>query len=115
MNNLPEIQDRILYTPGEQNPPEKEVVTFKQDIADQYDALEARRREINLQLSENGAEINRILESTGQIVAENGAWQKSISRVGKLRLDAEGLEAGLRYVEGQMGLLKRVNSWLKTR
>ena len=115
MNNLQDIQDRILYTPGEQNPPEKEVVTFKQDIADQYDALDARRREINLQLSENGAETNRILESIGQVVAESGEWKKASVRVGKLRLEAEGLEAGLRYVDGQIEVLMRSNYWLKTR
>ena len=105
--------DRV--TPGNQSLGKPEIKRFDQDVADKYNGLEAKRREINAQLREGNAEINRVFETIGQVVAEGGEWQKSISRVGKLRFDTEALEAGLRYIDGQEGLLKRSNNWLKLR
>ena len=104
-----------IYTPGSQKPPEKEMINFKQDVQDQHDALESRRREIHAQREQTRQEIDRIYKGVGQIVAENGAWEKSIERVGKLQLETDALEQGIKYIDGQIGLLKRSNYWLNSR
>ena len=104
-----------LYTPGADKPPAKEMVNFDQDIMDKHDALETRRREVHSQLGQTRQEIDRIYKGIGQIVAENGAWQKDIVRVGKLQLEIDALDQGILYIDGQIGLLKRSNYWLNSR
>ena len=104
-----------LYTPGSDKPPEAERINYDQDIQDQHDALEFRRREIQAQQGQARQEIERIYKTIGQSIAENGAWQKDIARVGKLQLEIDALDQGILYIDGQIGLLKRSNHWLNSR
>jgi peptidoglycan hydrolase CwlO-like protein len=108
-------RDRGLYTPGSENLPKAEIVNFKQDVQDKHDALESRRRNIHDQRKQILNEIDRIYKSIGQVVVENGAWQKDIARAGQLQLEIDALDQGILYIDGQIGLLKRSNYWLNSR
>ena len=103
---------RGLYTPGSQTL-EVDRVNYNRDIQDKADALEAKRRGIQAQITATNQELNRILTGIGQSVIENGGWKGDMARAGKLRLEIEALDQAVLFIDGQIGLLRRNNAWLK--
>jgi hypothetical protein len=95
--------------------PRAETVRFDQDVEDKYERLIKRRAELNAKLIDCNHEQDAILSNLGELVAEGGDWQKQTARLAALRLESGALEQGIKYIDGQKGLLKRMNSWLKTR
>ena len=89
-----------------------ETITRDPEVQEQYDVMISRLRELRSELAAVNSEINQILAAIGKQVAQGDDWQKSIARVGKLRLESEALEAGIRYINGQIELLRRSHYWL---
>ena len=101
-----------LHTPGDK-PPEVERITHDQNVEDRYFAMSSRRRELSLQLSQGNNEQDRITDGLGEQVASGAEYKKQIARLAALRSEAEALEAGIHFLDGQCGMMRRMNSWLK--
>ena len=99
-----------LYTPGARIG--KQTVTFDGDIQAQFDSLGAKRRELELTLKSGRGEREQILDSLGEMVASGANYAKQLARLAALRQESEAIEAGIKYIDGQLGLLKRYNNWL---
>ena len=41
--------------------------------------------------------------------------KKQTARLAALRLEIEALEAGILFVDGQRGLVERINTWMRAR
>jgi len=82
------------------------------EVQEKYNAMTSRLGELRAELGSVNGEINQITGSLGEQVADGDDWQKSIARVGKLRLESEGLELGIKYIDGQIELLLRSHYWL---
>ena len=92
-----------------------ETITQNPEVTEKYAALTSRLGELRAELGSVNGEINQILSGIGEQVAQGDDWKKSINRVGKLRLETEALAAGIKYIDGQIELLKRSHYWLTTR
>ena len=103
-----------LYTPGRQTLGKPEIVGYKQDVAESWEALQARKREINNRLADVKTEQKQIKDSLGVWVAEGCDWKEYTDRLAELRAEAEALGAALVYLDNQAALLKRSNSWLQS-
>lgn len=95
--------------------PKIEIKRHDPEVQEKYDAMTSRRRELNDQLGEVTGEINTILGALGEQVAEGKVYQKSTARLATLRQQVEALEAGILFVDGQRGLVERMNPWLRSR
>ena len=100
-----------LHTPGD-NIPKPEIVRFRQDISDQFKALEKRRNEMQARLSRVKNDISEIERGLGIWVFEGCDHEQYTSRLAKLRAETEALQYGLTYVSNQIEMLRRQNSWL---
>jgi len=92
-----------------------ETITRDPEVLERHDALISRLGELRAELGAVNGETVAILAAIGKQVAEGEGWQKSIAKVGKLRLESEGLDAGIKFIDGQIELLKRSNYWLTNR
>ena len=101
-----------LYTPGSDRIG-KDTIRHDQDVEDKYFLLTSRRADLRLQLDQGNREQDRIMDGLGELVASGAEYQKQIDRLAASRMETEALEAGLHYLDGQCGLMRRMNSWLK--
>ena len=95
--------------------PKMEIKRHDPEVENEYNELSARRRELNAELAAHNREVDQILAGLGELVASGSKYKKQIDRLATLRQESEALSAGIRYIDGQVGLLKRSNNWLKTR
>ena len=104
----------VIYRPGTQSLGKPEIVRFNQAVQDDWNAIQARRRELNAQLAAVSGEEKQIITNLGGWVAEGCDYQEYTDRLAELRAEAEGLQAGISYIDDKAGLLKRQNTWLST-
>ena len=97
---------------GNKTPPIT-IVNYDQDVQDKYGSLTTRRAALQERLSQGKREQNKILEGLGELVATGAKYKPATDRLAALRLESEALELGIQYVNGQCGLLRRNNIWLK--
>ena len=95
--------------------PKIEIKRYDTEVEAEYKSLGVRLGELRAQVAQVDREIEKILAGLGKQVADGDSWQKSAAKVGRLRLESEALELGARHIDGQIGLLKRLNTWLRTR
>ena len=101
-----------LYTPGRQSLGAPEIVRDNQEIRDKYNSLQARRRELMTRLQAVSGKQRELLINLGAWVAEGCDYKEYTDQLSDLGAEQEALQAGIDYLDGQLGLLKRVNSWL---
>lgn len=92
--------------------PRAEIITYDPEVQEKYNALCARRHELNVQLGEVNGEQEQILTSLGKLVADGSKYKKQTDRLAALRSESEALEAGILYLTNQCDLLRRMNTWL---
>jgi hypothetical protein len=102
-----------LHTPGRQTLGKPEIRYFDQATQDDYDKIQSRRRELQARLGAIKSEQASILAGLGCWVAEGCDWREYTDQLADLRAEGEALQAGIDYLSGQAGLLKRINTWLK--
>ena len=104
--------DRV--TPGNQSLGKPEIKRFDAQIQDQYNQLQARRRQLNDRLAAVLSKQKQIITNLGGWVAEGCEYKEYTDQLAELRGEGEALQAGLDYLDGQAGLLKRQHTWLST-
>ena len=103
-----------LVTPGNQSLGKPEIKRFDQDVKDDYDRMQARSRELSARLAVVNGEQAQIITNLGAWVAEGCDYKEYTDRLAELRAERDALQAGLDYLDGQAGLLKRQHTWLST-
>ena len=103
-----------VFTPGRELLG-KETVGYDQEVEDKYTGLISRRHELNLQLGSVNGETDKILVNLGELVASGKKYKKQTDRLAVLRSESEALNEGIRYLNNQCDLLKRMNTWLTVR
>jgi hypothetical protein len=93
--------------------PIPEHITYEPEVQEKYDVLISRRQEIDSQLIAVDREENEILINLGEQVAKGSNYKKQVDRLAALRLESEALHEGVRYLNNQRDLLKRINTWLR--
>lgn len=109
-------QDRYpteTHNPSRQSLGKPEIKRFDEDIQTQWDALQARRRELSHQLGAVKTEQNGILQGLGAWVLEGCDWREYTDRLAELRAEAEALQAALTYADNLADKIKRNNNWLR--
>ena len=101
-----------LVTPGEK-PPKHEIKRFDEQVQNDYNKLTSRQRELSARLAAVNGEHKEIIVNLGAWVADGCDYKEYTDRLAELRAEREALEAGLEYLNGQAGLMLRLNHWLK--
>ena len=89
------------------------VENFNLDTQNAYNAIQARRRELQLQIPANQQEQEHILGNMGVLIAERCDYGDLVGKLSALRAEAEALQAGVRQLDNRAELMKRLNPWLK--
>jgi len=101
-----------LYTPGQDRLGPPVIVNYNAEIQANYDALKAKRRELNNRLRQYTNEINQVQTDLGALVFECADYSKTTARLADLRLQVEAMELGIHHVDGKMSIMKRSYGWL---
>ena len=102
-----------LHTPGEYKPGPAKIIRHDPEVEAEWRANPTRKNELKAQLTAVDNEREEILSQLGRLVAaEGGDYKEATDRLAELRAEAEALQAGIDYLVGQAGLMKRLNHWL---
>lgn len=93
----------------------KEIKNYDPEVQEKYNGLTDRHRELRAELSAVNSEVDQNLAEIGWIVASGKGYKKHTSRLSELRSQSEALRAGILFVDGQRGLIERMNPWLRSR
>ena len=108
------MQTRYGEVQTRDNKPEAHtVIRFDQAIADEYAELLKKRGELNTRLRAGYNKQDDLIQTMGLAIAAGGDWSGHAEQLSFLRLEGEALESGLLYLDGQVGLMERLNHWLK--
>ena len=110
------VQTRYgAVTSRDSGKPEKHtVIRFDEKIAGEYAAMLQKRGELNARRSVVFANQDEAVKAMGATVANGGDWEPIAKELNDLRLEEEALEAGIKYLDGQAGLMLRLHHWLKS-
>lgn len=89
------------------------IIGFDEDVQAQWDALQARRRDLNQRLGQVQAEQTAILQGLGAWLFEGCDWREQTDRLAELRAEKEALDAAIQYAGLLADKLKRGNTWLR--
>lgn len=95
--------------------PKAEIKRYDPEVENEYNELSARLGKLHSELANTEGEITRILTGLGSLVGSGKPYKNQTARLAELRQESEALELGARHIDGQIGLLKRMHTWLRTR
>ena len=102
-----------LHTPGEYKPGAAEIIRGDPAVLAEWNEIQTRRQELDAKQTAVNGEQDKIETDLGKLVAaEGGDYKEATDRLRELRSEAEALQAGIDYLVGQAGLMKRLNHWL---
>ena len=102
-----------LHTPGNQSLGKPTIVRFDPEIQNEYSSLMQKRSELDARLRSGYNRQDAIVKEMGIAIAAGEDYKTLAKQLSDLRLEEEALESGIAHLNGQAGLLKRVNHWLK--
>ena len=94
--------------------PKAEVKRFDPEVEAEYEALGERKQGLQASLRNTEGEIDRLITGLGPLVGSGKPFEKQTDKLAKLRQKSEALELGALHIDGQIGLLKRMHTWLRT-
>ena len=95
--------------------PEKHtIIRFDEKVAGEYAAMLQKRGELGARRSVVFAKQDEAVKAMGEAVAAGEPWEPIAKELNDLRLEEEALEAGIKYLDGQVGLMLRLHHWLKS-
>lgn len=89
------------------------VIRFDEDVQAKWDALHARRRDLNQRLGQVQTEQTAILQGLGAWVFEGCDHREQTDKLAELRAEREALEAAIQYAANLADTIKRGNTWLR--
>lgn len=92
---------------------EPNIIRFDEDVQAQWNALQARRRELSRRLSAVQTEQTGILQGLGAWVLEGCDWREYTDKLAELRAEAEALQAAVTYVDNLADRIRRGAPWLR--
>jgi hypothetical protein len=101
-------------SPGRKMPEKAEIQNFNQPIQDEWNRLQNRRQELQTRIREIEREERQLMTDLGHIMAEGADWREYGVHLSTLRLEGELVELGISCLDGQLGIMKRNNYWLKS-
>ena len=101
-------------TARDNKPAAHTIIRFDQEIQDTYNALTEKTSELSARLHAGYAKQDDLIQAMGLAIASGEDWVTIAKELTGLRLEAEALDAGIKYLEGQAGLMLRLHHWLKS-
>ena len=89
------------------------VTRYDATIAGEYAELLQKRGELGTRLQAGYGKQDAIVKEMGIAIAAGEDWKALAEQLSFLRIEEEALESGILYLDGQVGLMERLNHWLK--
>ena len=89
------------------------IVRYDQEVQEKYDGLLQKTSELSARLHAGFNKQDDLVKQMGLAIAAGEDWVKIAKELTGLRLEEEALEAGILYLKGQTGLMKRLHHWIK--
>ena len=102
-----------LVKPGDNKPAAHTVVRYDEKTAGEYAVLLQKRGELSTRLRAGYNKQDAIVKEMGIAIAAGEDWKALAEQLSFLRIEEEALESGILYLDGQVGLMERLNNWLK--
>ena len=90
------------------------VIRYDEKVAANYAGLVETLSELKARRSVVFANQDEAIKAMGATVANGEPWEPIAKELTDLRLEEEALEAGVKYLDGQVGLMLRLHHWLKS-
>ena len=102
-----------VVSPGDK-PAAHTVIRYDEKVAGEYAALLEKTSELKSRRSVVFAKQDDLVKQMGLAIAAGCDWEPIAKELTDLRLEEEALEAGIKYLDGQAGLMLRLHHWLKS-
>lgn len=96
-----------LYTPGRQTLGKPEIIRTDQAAQSEHDSVVTRQRELAARLAAVRAEIDSLISGLGRWIFEGCDHTDFTDRLLDLRAESEALEAGIKYADNRLEIIKR--------
>ena len=90
------------------------VIRYDEKVAGEYAATLQKSSELKARLGAGYNKQEGVIKQMGLAIAAGEDWEPIAKELTGLRLEEEALEAGVKYLDGQVGLMLRLHHWLKS-
>jgi len=102
----------MLYTPGSDKMGPPNVVRFDEQIQNEYNDLQVKRRDLQTRLNNARSETEQTETNIGGFVAMGCDVDELADRWHELTDEIRWCELAIRHIDNQVERLKRVHFWL---